>query len=130
MPKCGCPADATGQAKANSGVFIQGRYEIQVLDSYGWGIPGYGDCGAIYDQFAPLVNGCQPPLTWQTYDVIFRAPRCEGKALWSAYLVVIYRARNGARVFEPPQWRLHPGGLPRPKADVDYERQVARFLGQ
>ena len=70
MPK------ATGQAKGNSGVFLQGRYEIQVLDSYGIEVPGKGDCGAVYDQFAPLVNACKPPLEWQTYDVFFRAPRC------------------------------------------------------
>ena len=68
--------EATGQAKGNSGVFLQGRYEIQVLDSYGIEVPGKGDCGAVYDQFAPLVNACKPPLEWQTYDVFFRAPRC------------------------------------------------------
>ena len=75
-----CPdmPEATGQAKGNSGVYLQGRYEIQVLDSYGMGIPGKGDCGAIYDQYAPLVNACKPPLEWQTYDVIFRAARVDG----------------------------------------------------
>jgi hypothetical protein len=72
---------AKGQAKSNSGVFLQGRYEIQVLDSSGWDIPGLGDCGGIYDQYAPLVNACKPALEWQTYDVIFRAPRCEGKVV-------------------------------------------------
>ena len=72
-----CPdmPEATGQAKGNSGVFLQGRYEIQVLDSYGLSIPGMGDCGAIYNQFAPLVNACKPPMEWQSYDVAFRAPR-------------------------------------------------------
>lgn len=73
--------DKTGQAKANSGVYLQGRYEIQVLDSSGWEIPGLGDCGGIYDQYAPLVNACKPALQWQTYDVFFRAPRCEGKVV-------------------------------------------------
>lgn len=72
---------ATGQAKSNSGVFLQGRYEIQVLDSTGWDIPGFGDCGSVYDQYAPLTNACLPALNWQTYDVIFRAPRCEGKVV-------------------------------------------------
>lgn len=67
--------EATGQAKGNSGVYLQGRYEIQVLDSYGWAVPGKGDCGALYDQFAPLVNACRPALEWQTYDLVFRAAR-------------------------------------------------------
>jgi len=72
-----CPdmPEATGQQKGNSGVYLQGRYEIQVLDSYGLNIPGMGDCGAIYNQFAPLVNACKPAMEWQTYDVSFRAPR-------------------------------------------------------
>ena len=70
--------DATGQAKGNSGVFLQGRYEIQVLDSYGIDVPGMGDCGAIYNQFASLVNACKPPLEWQTYDAICRAARVGG----------------------------------------------------
>ncbi len=70
--------DATGQARANSGVFLQGRYEIQVLDSYGWEVPGLGDCGAIYNQHAPLVNAGNPPEEWQTYDVFFRSARVDG----------------------------------------------------
>jgi hypothetical protein len=69
--------EATGQAKGNSGVFLQGRYEIQVLDSYGIEVPGKGDCGAIYDQHASLVNACKLPLQWQAYDVLFRAPRVD-----------------------------------------------------
>ena len=69
--------EAQGQARGNSGVYLQGRYEIQVLDSYGIDVPGTGDCGAIYAQFAPLVNACKPPLEWQSYDVIFRAARVD-----------------------------------------------------
>ena len=67
--------NAKGQAKGNSGVFLQGRYEVQVLDSYGIADPGTGDCGAIYTIASPLVNACKPPETWQTYDITFRAPR-------------------------------------------------------
>ena len=76
-----CPdmPEAKGQAKGNSGVFLQGRYEIQVLDSYGIKIPGLGDCGGIYNQFSPLVNACLPAMEWQTYDVAFRAPRRDEK---------------------------------------------------
>ena len=75
-----CPdmPEATGQHKSNSGVFLQGRYEVQVLDSYDLDVPGKGDCGGIYDQFAPLINACLPPETWQTYDIAFRAPRFDG----------------------------------------------------
>lgn len=73
--RCPVMPEATGQAKGNSGVYVQGRYEIQVLDSSGWAVPGLGDCGAIYNQHAPLVNVCQPGGEWQTYIIIFRAPR-------------------------------------------------------
>lgn len=69
--------DKTGQAKANSGVFLAGRYEIQVLDSFGWDVPGKGDCGGIYNQFAPLSNANRRPGEWQTYDVAFRAARLD-----------------------------------------------------
>ncbi|MBM3280073.1 MAG: DUF1080 domain-containing protein [Candidatus Handelsmanbacteria bacterium] len=88
-----CPdmPQAKGQAKGNSGVFLQGRYEVQVLDSYGIAIPGLGDCGAIYNQFAPLVNACRPALAWQGYDVAFRAPRFQaGKLVEGARLTLLH----------------------------------------
>jgi len=88
-----CPdmPDATGQGKGNSGVYLQGRYEIQVLDSYGLAIPGKGDCGAIYDQHAPLVNACKPPLEWQTYDAVFRAPRLDaGEVVEGVRMTVLH----------------------------------------
>jgi 3-keto-disaccharide hydrolase len=66
--------DAQGQARGNSGVYLQGLYEIQVLDSYGLQ-PGKGDCGAIYGQAPPMVNACRPPEQWQSYDILFHAPR-------------------------------------------------------
>lgn len=67
--------DCTGQAKGNSGVYIQGCYELQVLDSYGIDSPQTNDCGAIYQMYPPIVNACKPALEWQVYDIFFRTAR-------------------------------------------------------
>lgn len=67
--------EASGQWKGNSGVYIHGCYELQVLDSYGIETPRMDDCGAIYSMYAPLTNACKPALEWQTYDIYIRAPR-------------------------------------------------------
>lgn len=69
--------EARGQGRGNSGVFVQGRYEIQVLDSYGKEEPGKGDCAALYGQSAALVNACRPPEEWQTFDIVFRQARLD-----------------------------------------------------
>lgn len=71
--------DCTGQAKGNSGVYIHGCYELQVLDSYGVENPKSNDCGGIYCMYAPRVNACKPALEWQTYDIYLRAPRYNEK---------------------------------------------------
>jgi hypothetical protein len=83
--------DAREQARANSGVYLHGRYEIQVLDSYG--LKGEdNECGGFYKVAAPLVNMCAPPGQWQTYDVTFHAPRFdgEGKKLNDAVATVVH----------------------------------------
>lgn len=68
--------DAHGQARANSGVYLQGKYEIQILDSFNNPTYSNGSAGALYGQYAPLVNVSRPPKEWQYYDIIFHAPRC------------------------------------------------------
>ena len=70
--------EAEGQGKGNSGVYVHGCYEIQVLDSYGREQPDSSDCSAIYGMHAPLTNACLPPMEWQAYDIYFRAPRFDG----------------------------------------------------
>jgi len=66
---------SASQGRGNSGVFLMGRYEVQVLDSHM--NPSYpdGQCSALYGQFPPMVNACKGPGEWQTYDIVFRAPR-------------------------------------------------------
>jgi hypothetical protein len=64
-----------GQGRGNSGVYLQGRYEIQVLDSYQSKTYFNGQAGALYGITAPLVNACRKPGEWQTYDIIFHPPK-------------------------------------------------------
>jgi Domain of Unknown Function (DUF1080) len=66
--------EAKGQARANSGVYLQGRYEVQVLDSYGLKLKN-DDCGAIYKYATPLRNASKKPQVWQGYDIALRTPR-------------------------------------------------------
>jgi hypothetical protein len=65
----------TGQGRGNSGVLINGMYEVQILDSYASKTYPDGQSGALYGQMPPLVNACKPPGEWQSYDIIFESPR-------------------------------------------------------
>ena len=79
-----------GQGRGNSGVYLQGRYEIQVLDCYNNKTYPNGQCGAFYLHNAPLVNVCRKPGEWQSYDIIFHAPRQtpEGKVTPGSFTVL------------------------------------------
>lgn len=70
------PSEVTGesQGRGNSGIFLQERYELQVLDSYNNRTYRHGQAGSIYKQFPPLVNASRGPGEWQTYDIIYTAP--------------------------------------------------------
>jgi hypothetical protein len=86
-----------GQDRGNSGVYLQGRYEVQVLDSYGLESKA-NDCGAIYGVAAPKVNACKAPTVWQSYDIEFTAPKCaDGKKVEPARVTVYH---NGVKIHD------------------------------
>lgn len=88
------PDDVEGdsQRRGNSGVFLQGLYEVQILDSYSNETYTNGQAGAIYKQYAPQVNASLPSGHWQTYDIYFERPvfREDGKLLKPAYITVLH----------------------------------------
>lgn len=88
MPK------ATGQGRGNSGVYLQGRYEVQILDSYGLNSIDH-DCGGIYKVASPLLNACKAPTVWQSYDIDFRSPVFEnGKKVKMARISVVHNGQT------------------------------------
>lgn len=92
------PDGARGQGRSNSGVYVQGRYEVQVLDSYGKKTLAPGDCGGIYGQKPADRNAARPTETWQTYDIHFTAPRFEdGKRVAKPRITVFW---NGVRIHD------------------------------
>jgi hypothetical protein len=92
------PADVKGegQERANSGVYLMSRYEIQILDSYNNPTYADGEAAAIYGQYPPLANVARKPGEWQSYDIAFEAPRFEGgKLVKPAYITLLF---NGVLV--------------------------------
>lgn len=100
-----------GQSRANSGVYVQGCYEIQVLDSFGKEVAETNDCGAIYEIAAPLTNACAAPEEWQTYDIILRAARLndDGSIRENAVITVIHNGKIIHNNLTLP--RNTPGGV-------------------
>ncbi len=112
-----------GQGRGNNGVgFMGARYEVQVLDS--WDNPTYFDgmCAALYKQRPPLVNASRRPGEWQTYDIVFEAPRFkDGKLARPAYVTVLHNGvlvQNHVELLgdtpfdRPPSYKPHPEKLP------------------
>jgi hypothetical protein len=88
---------ATGQGRGNSGVYLLGRHEVQVLDSYGLDSKD-NDCGGIYEVAKPRVNACKAPTVWQSYDIDYRAPVYQdGKRVKPAVISVV---QNGVTIHE------------------------------
>ena len=93
-----------GQERGNSGVFLMGRYEVQVLDSYQNETYYHGQAGAIYKQYPPLVNASRKPGEWQSYDIIFHAPHFDemGKVVDRARMTVLHNGvliQNNVEVY-------------------------------
>lgn len=93
-----------GQGRGNSGIFLMERYELQVLDSYQNKTYYHGQAGSIYKQYAPLVNASRKPGEWQTYDIIFKAPKFDeqGKVTERARFTVLHNGvliQNNVEVY-------------------------------
>ena len=115
--------EGEGQERGNSGVFLMGRYEIQVLDCYSNRTNADGATASLYGQFPPEVNACRKPGEWQTYDIIFEAPKfaADGSVQSPAYVTVIqngvvvqnHRAFNGPSGHKSvPKYSKHDPELP------------------
>ena len=117
------PPRGEGQDRGNSGVFLMGRYEVQVLDSHGNVTYPDGQASAIYGQYPPLVNASRAPGEWQTYDIVFHAPRfdAQGKLLSPARITVLHNnvlVHDNVTLTGPtahqqrPPYEAHPDKLP------------------
>jgi len=103
------PARGKSQGRGNSGVFLMGLYEVQVLDSYDNDTYPDGQAAAIYGQYPPLVNACRPPGEWQSYDIAFRRPRFrpDGGLVSPARITVIHNGvlvQDAVEPWGPTSW--------------------------
>ncbi len=109
------------QGRGNSGVFLQGIYEVQVLDNYNNRTYRNGQAGSVYKQHPPLVNACKAPGVWQTYDIIYTAPRFndDGTYFTKPRITVIHNGvlvQNNVEVRGPteyigiPEYSVKPHG--------------------
>jgi hypothetical protein len=114
------PVEVRGrsQGRGNSGVFLQGLYEVQVLDSYENPTYADGHAGALYGQWPPLVNATRKPGEWQAYDIVFEAPRFEGEKLVKpAYMTVFLNGvvlHNRRELMGPTVYRQVAKYAPQP----------------
>jgi hypothetical protein len=110
-------ADMEGQKRNNSGIFLQQRYEIQVLDSFNNRTYSNGQAGSVYKQTIPLVNASRAPGQWQSYDIIYQAPQFKNDQLETpAYVTVLHNGvlvQNHTEIqgttewIGPPSYKAH-----------------------
>lgn len=111
------PSAAGGQMRGNSGVILMGLYEVQILDSHENRTYADGQASAIYGQTPPLANASRSPGQWQSYDIIFEAPRfdADGKLLRPAFVTVFHNGvltQNHRRIEGSTAWRALPKYTP------------------
>jgi hypothetical protein len=118
------PAKGEGQGRGNNGIGLMGgRYEIQVLDCYNNKTYFEGQCAAVYNQRPPMVNACRKPGEWQTYDIVFTAPRfgTDDKVVKPAYVTLFHNGvlvQNHTEVVgftnfdQANEYKKHPEKLP------------------
>jgi hypothetical protein len=117
------PAEVKGtsQGRGNSGVFLQGRYEVQVLDSYDNPTYADGQAGAVYGQWPPLANATRKPGEWQAYDIIFEAPKFEGEKLVKPAALTVFLngilVQNHREAMGPTVYRAVAKYVPQPSED-------------
>lgn len=108
----------SGQGRGNSGVYLMGRYEIQVLDSYNNHTYPDGSAGALYKQSPPLVNVSRKPGEWQSFDIVFTAPRFkDGKLARPGYVTVFHNGvliQNHTEIEGTTAWDAAPKYEPHP----------------
>ncbi len=115
--------EGEGQGRGNSGIFLQERYELQVLDSYESQTYSNGQAGSIYKQAIPLVNACRKPGEWQSYDVVYTAPRFSdnGRVITPAYITVLHNGvviQNNYQITGPSEYKGLPVYQPHAKASI------------
>ncbi len=110
--------EGSGQGRGNSGIYLMGLYEVQILDSFDNQTYFDGQCGSIYKQQPPMVNACRKPGEWQTYDILFTAPKFneEGTVARPGYVTVLhngvvlhnhYELQGATSYTEPPKYSRH-----------------------
>jgi hypothetical protein len=115
--------EGSGQGRGNSGIYLMGKYEVQILDSYNNKTYFDGQCASIYKQTPPMVNASRKPGEWQSYDIIFDAPQFaeDGKVTKPGYVTVLHNGvlvqnhfelHGGTFYDRPAAYTKHPDKLP------------------
>jgi hypothetical protein len=125
----------SGQGRGNSGVYLMGKYEVQILDSHENKTYFDGQCASIYKQHPPLVNASRKPGEWQTYDILFESPRFEkdGKLARPSYVTVLHNGivvqnhfelQGGTFYDRPAAYTPHP---PRAPMHIQFHGDPVKF---